>query len=201
MPMTVEALRHQHRLMMKMQESLKKDSRAWAISDLSGYRRTAGLCLVVVNAWALVRAFVQVPAWILDHNSVQLVGQFAYLIAFALVESVVVFAVLALLSKMVPSRFYRDNVAPQSAIVLTVMTSWAAFWQANMFSWQRFLPLLLIASLLVLLISIPLSWWLMRYRRVKMILNDIIDRLEILAALYLVIDIASLLVVLGRNLT
>lgn len=122
------------------------------------------------------------------------------MMAFALLESLVVTGVLVLVSVILPARWLRDGFALKGFIFLSVSTAAAIVFQkllpdnypAVWMLWASLLlPLLLIVFLILLTRSRP---------RLENIMMNIQDRLMVMLFIYVPIGLLSLVIVLVRNL-
>ena len=70
-------------------------------------------CAFLIHVWAIINMFYIVPAWVLRMNLAQLSGSMAYMLVFALVESLLVWGLLALLAVLLPKAWLRRNFLAQ----------------------------------------------------------------------------------------
>ncbi len=158
-------------------------------------------CVVPVYSWALIWFFQKLPAWLLFVNRWDLLGILAYLLAFALLESLILFAGLLLLSFPLPRRLYRDRFAAQGSGLVWVSGFWAAILhslrnEVRMWSAGQFL----LGLGLYLGMAVVVMLLIHRSRRVERAVRSLAERLTVFLYLYIPAGLFGLLIVLSRNL-
>ena len=173
------------------------------------------VCALPLHAWALVLAFRDL-SWLTDRtNAWDAVGVLCYGLLFALIESLLLFVVTALLGLLIPRRWEPERRTVLMSVLVLVLCIWAMLGQLFFLTNAR-LPERLIAllvrsghplrimypAILVLVggsFLVP-AWGVMRSAKVLRIAGGMIERLGLLAMLYLVFDAAALVIVVIRNL-
>jgi hypothetical protein len=142
------------------------------------------------------------------------VGVLSYGLLFAFVESVLLFLVAAVLGLIIPRRWEPDRrIAVLSALVL-ILTLWAMveqlFFLMNVQVHDAIIDLLVrsghplrimypaILGIVGASFLLPV-WAIWRTSRGARVMGALIDRLGLLAILYLVFDAAALVIVIIRN--
>jgi len=173
------------------------------------------MCALPLHAWTLIMAFRDL-SWLTDRtNAWDAVGVLCYGLLFALVESVLLFVVAAILGLIVPKRWEPDRrIAVLSGLVL-VLCVWAMlsqlFFLANVRLPEGVIvwlvrsghPLWGVYGTLLVVVSATFvlpAWMTLRSERGQRWMGALIDRLGLLAMLYLVFDAAALVIVVIRNL-
>jgi len=159
-------------------------------------------CLVPIVAWSVFRVLDNgLPTWSRQMRAWDVVGVIAYVQAFALVESTVVFIPLLFLSMVLPLRWFRDKFVALATGIVYLSAAWFVFAQLNddALRWWGFRPLLpwvgtYCASVLVL------SALIHRSSGVEALINSFVHRVILLASTYLLIALAAVVIVLVRNL-
>lgn len=125
---------------------------------------------------------------------------FAFMMAFAFLESLVITLLLAGLSAVLPSAWLKDGFAWKALVVLLVLAMAS-------FGFQKFLtssfpsPILLLSGCLLPLFLIGLLLYLTRsYSRLQQFLAGIQDRLSIMLYIYVPLGVLSLLYIMSRYL-
>ncbi len=122
------------------------------------------------------------------------------MMAFALLESLTVTAVIVLLSVILPSSWLKEGFAVKGFVFLIVATTAAILFQKElrdhypstlMLLANSVLPLLLIGLLILIVHSKP---------KIQSILLNIQDRIQIMLFIYVPLGLLSLMVVMYRNL-
>jgi hypothetical protein len=129
-------------------------------------------------------------------------GIFAYIQAFALLESSFILSSILILAAVLPARFLRSRFVAQGSAVVLAITFWTVLFQlifeAAMVAWppsQFFLWFgLALASIIVALVLVHRSW------RVARVVTGLAERLTVFLYLYLPLGIMGLLVVVARNI-
>jgi hypothetical protein len=158
------------------------------------------VCVFLIQIWSIYNVLRAVPSWALAMDTWTLVGTIAYTQAFALIESVVILALLVLLAFALPGKFYRDQFVAQSSVALVLAAGGAilahykgtelGIWNARGFmAWAGILLALIgLASLLVA-----------RFEKLRKGLEALADRMQVLATIYIAIGIISFVIVIIRN--
>jgi hypothetical protein len=173
------------------------------------------MCALPLHAWTLVLAFRDL-SWLTDRtNAWDAVGVLCYGLLFALVESVLLFIVTAVLGLIIPRRWEPDRrIAVLSALAL-ILTLWAMLEQLFFLASVRVPdavidllvrsghPLRIIYPAILAVVGatflLPV-WAIWRTSRGARVMGVLIDRLGLLAMFYLVFDAAALVIVIIRNI-
>lgn len=159
-----------------------------------------GVAVFLCHTWTTIGFLNEFSSFILYLTPGVIGGIFAYMMAFALLESIAATAFLVLLSAILPARWLRDEFSLKGFIALMVAAAASILFQKYLTESfpsilvllvSSIVPLMLIALLIAVARSIP---------RVRAILLNIQDRLLIMLFVYVPLGIFSLLVVLYRNL-
>jgi hypothetical protein len=157
-----------------------------------------------VHIWAIFTFLRKLPVLVLPLNLYHVLGAAAYTLASALVESLVVFGLLCLLSILLPAPVFRSRLVPVGTAVILLASICAAFihfhpvWriQAIRYSlWAGGWVLIGIAA------SIPSVYWIGHSSRWQTALQSTAERLALLSQVYLIFDGLAMLLILFRNLT
>ena len=173
------------------------------------------MCALPLHAWTMLLAFRDL-SWLTDRtNAWDAIGVMCYGLLFALVESVLLFLVTAVLGFLLPARWEPERrTAVLSALVL-VLSVWAIVSQlyflinvqlpgglvALLVKSQHPLWIIytVIPAIVILSFGLPV-WSLMRGSGGLRAMGTAIERLGLLATFYLVFDIAAIAIVVIRNL-
>lgn len=173
------------------------------------------LCAFPLHVWTLLLAFRDI-SWVAARTNFQdAIGVLSYGMVFAFLESLVFFVIIFFLGFLISPRWtsqYRVVTMGLSAIVLSI---WAIIGQLYFLQgWslpdgfigflvrsghpaRYFYPILSFLILITFLIPV---WVVLKSQKGYSIARDIADRLSLLGALYLVVDVLALGVVLIRNI-
>ena len=162
-----------------------------------------GVVVFVVFGWS-VRGFLhEVPSFIHYFKIGQILAIFAYMMGFALLESLLVTLGLGLLSLSLPASWFKNGFVYKS--FLTVMLGGVAMlWLENtVMSWNNKFPPV---ELLLTFVGVTVGVWvvvLLLFHFIKPLqraLLFIADRIGVMAYLYVPLGLLGLVVVLIRNL-
>jgi hypothetical protein len=181
--------------------------RSWGIPHLRPAARDeyTRLFLVVVfpiHIWALINLFEVIPAAILHLSVAQLLGLAAYILVFALLESLVIFGVLFLASLVLPRSFYALQLVPVGTIWITCVSISAAVihlheklkLDLNRAYWAGLWIFIGLAA------AGLATAWAVRSPRLRTWIGSLVERLSPLSMIYLGLDAIALAIVLARNL-
>jgi hypothetical protein len=173
------------------------------------------MCALPLHFWTLILAFRDI-SWLTDRtNAWDAVGVVAYGLVFAFVESLVVFAVMALLGYLVPGRWSPDRRVALLTVMVWILSIWAMLdqlyflvgtglpgWLIDIFlnSGHPARVFYAITWTVVGLSVIVPALLLMRSERAYKVVRGLIDRLSILMLFYLVLDVIGLVIVIIRNI-
>jgi len=157
---------------------------------------------IPVQVWAYIGLFREIPALLLRAGMGDIIGTAAYVLSFALFESIILTLVLVLLAAVLPASWFRARFVVQGSITILVTTGWAILAQYNLESfldWQfgnflLFLPLYLIS------IALPTYLIHANQKAIKSI-EAFISRLVPLSTVYTALGVISVIIVLWRNFT
>jgi hypothetical protein len=171
-------------------------------------------CVFPVHLWTLILGMNDFQ-WISERtNSWDAVGVMAYGLAFALFESLVVWAAAVLAGFLISTKW---DVARRVAVMGTlvfVLAGWAMYEQAH-FVWGLQLPQSIVAlaqstghpvriMLAFYLIPVGLSvlaptYFLLRGAQLLQFTRAAFERLAILSGFYLLLDLVSIAIIVSRN--
>jgi len=154
----------------------------------------------VVFSWS-IRGFLFIfPSRVMYLGAWDILSVFMYMMAFALVESLLILAVLVAVSAVLPKKWLRQGF-PYKGLLVTIVGAAAAVWyQGNLgntlppggtlLSWGAVLAILLL-SLIIISHS---------FSRLGQVLTALAERFTIFNYVYLPLGFLGVLVVLLRNI-
>ncbi len=149
--------------------------------------------LAFVNTWAFFSWLYEAPSLIRRLNLWDLLGSLAYTTTFALIESLGIFIPFTLLAVLIPTRWLRSVNFTLHALIITVAALYAGI-GFTLDSGQQTLTwvlgLISLGGLVFILRGKP---------RFQHRLVDLLDRLVVLATLYLIVDVVGFVIVVIRN--
>ena len=173
------------------------------------------VCALPINFWALIVWFRSFGSVAEELGQWDAIGVGAYILLFALVEILVVFIVLVLLSLLIPKKWRQEKtIAQVSALYLMVpiglildQTRDLITFPREGFIWQAVNSLnnILSSSQVILLVigsavAIGLVVAIHRFERVHSLVSAGIDKLVVLSGIYLVLNLAAIIIVIIRNI-
>ena len=162
-----------------------------------------GVVVFVVHSWS-VRGFLhEVPSFILYFKPGQILAVFAYMMAFALFESLLVTLGLSLLAFFLPVKWFKNGFIYKSFLTV-LLGAVAMLWLENtiMSLNNKFPP----RDLLLTVAGVTFGAWvllLLMFNFLKPLQKAVLfisDRIGVLAYLYVPLGIVGFVVVLIRNL-
>jgi hypothetical protein len=173
------------------------------------------MCALPLHVWTMMLAFRDL-SWLTDRtNAWDAIGVLCYGLLFALVESLLVFIVAALLGLILPKRWEPDRRIALLGLFVLVLSVWAMLEQLFFLASARvpdsiiaFLvrdahPMRLLYGVLVVIVAATFllpGWVVSRSAGGLRSTLALIDRLGLLAMFYLAFDAAALVIVVIRNL-
>jgi hypothetical protein len=152
------------------------------------------ICAFPIHAWAIVNIFWNIPSWILFQNAWGVASLSAYVLVFALFETLLAGAIVLLVGLLIPRKVLgRRLLAIAALIVLEAAVFSVAHnldWWGNYRDLSKEYAIALGVSLVLLYLFPPLS----------RVLTWLAERLAVLSVLYLIFDVPAVMIVLGRNL-
>lgn len=172
------------------------------------------MCSLPIHFWTLLLAFRDI-SWLTERSNLwDAIGVLSYGMVFAFFESLIIFMAATLLGFLISAKWdERRRVALLSVLVL-IVSLWAMYGQAH-FIWGISLPepvLNFMAQsghpyrylfgltfvMVALTVAVP-AFLVLRRDKVFAFAWDAIDRLSLLASVYLAIDVIGLIIVVIRN--
>lgn len=160
--------------------------------------------LFPINFWAWIGFLRELPSYLLRLPIWNIIGILAYLLTIALVESILLFSFILLLSLLFPPVRTHFPGLPTIWAYLTIL--WVLpFHYAD--SIVGFLPFTGQTWFIgIWMFALPLSYLtaailFQRNHRLDAVILGFLDRLSVLSAVYLVFNAAAVVIVFVRNLT
>lgn len=162
--------------------------------------------LVPVNFWALVIFLQELPAYILRMNAWDITGILAYVLTIALADSLILLFFITVIMLLLPVSFRKHHYTTAGTLIAYLTIFWLVLIQYQDTIGAR-LPIVqqhwfIWVWLAALLTGISAAAYLLtRSEKLEQLVRAFVDRLSLLSTLYLFLNLAGLLVVLGRNLS
>jgi hypothetical protein len=154
-----------------------------------------------VHLWTFYNVFHEVPAWIIRMSMWEVISVVAYVLVFALIDSLLLGAGLVAIAFLLPGSWFRDNFVAQGSVAALLISAFAVFFHLwgdalSIWSFKRLLFWGGIVTLTVALVSFGVS----RLPRVLGAIRGVVERVAIVSAIYTLFDISSVIIVFARNL-
>lgn len=161
--------------------------------------------IFVVFTWSLYRMFYQLPSWLGYLSLGNVLSLAAYVLMFALVESLVLLAILLIFGACLPGIWLRKDFAVQGSTLTGIAALGAYLLQRNVGALYKLPPeRLLLNSLLILaglILALGISAFIyMRLPVLQKWVGNLAERLTVFAYIYIPLGLISLAAVLLRNL-
>jgi hypothetical protein len=158
-------------------------------------------CSFPIFVYTIPHTLVYVSQWLLRLTIWETLSVISYLLATAIIESVLFFLLVLVLVMIVPRRFYDGFLIPLAAAFSTLSILFVVFLnltQERSILRGNFTGTLI--GLAVYLLLLGLTYVVLRRnQRITTILSGLIDRLMPLALLYALFAVIGLVVVVTRN--
>lgn len=159
-----------------------------------------GVAVFVCHSWSVLGFLNKLSSFILYFTVAEIANIFAFMMAFALLESLALTGLLVLLSIILPSGWLRDGFALKGFTIIVVATVTSILFQkllgddypsTLMLLVSSIVPLLLVAALIALVSARP---------RLQNVLLNVQDRILVMLFVYVPIGLISLIAVMYRAL-
>lgn len=158
------------------------------------------MVVFVTYSWSLLGFLNKLSSFLLHFTLGEIGNIFAFMMAFTLLESLAVTAVLALLAVILPSAWLRDGFALKGFVIVLIATATSILFQRTLEEDYPSPLLLLAVTLIPLMATVAVLAFLRSMPRVRNILRNIQDRILIMLFVYVPIGLISLAFVMVRNL-
>ena len=159
----------------------------------------------IVFTWALYRMFFQVPSLLFYMHVWDVLIISAYVLAFALFESMVILGLLLIFSLVFPAKYFKDNFVAQGSTVVLMISMGAVALQRKMKimyrldGWELILyPFVILAA--IVFVVFASSYIYDHFKILPRIINTVAERMIVFVLLYVPLSILGLLLVFVRNI-
>jgi hypothetical protein len=161
------------------------------------------VCVLPIHVWAILVFLRRMPTMLTQLNAFEIVGVAAYVLAFALLESLLLFGILYAVERFLFRRFLKLTPLPVGTVCVFLASATAAMihlyrdWDIQAISfnlwsvWWAAVGLMAIGLLLA---------WLKRNQNAEQVILQGVERLSILSMVYLFFDLVGVVVILVRNI-
>jgi hypothetical protein len=158
------------------------------------------MCILVVEAWALFNLLREIPALRYRETPWDMIGIVSIVQLVALVESLLVAAVLVFAAALLPARWFRHHFVAQATLSLVVTAVWAIVIHYNpqpMTTWSQ-TQLGLWGGLYLLSLlgaNASLRW----FTKLETVITGLVKNGTLLAQVYLSLSLLALAIAFVRN--
>ena len=150
--------------------------------------------------WAILNILVVLPSWALRLGLFELLGVAAYPLVFALLESILVWILLILLSLVLPRKLLRVDFVSQTAtfILILAFASGLMHFSVELIFTYKFYTLAFI--LIIFIVALLLSYLTGRSLKYRTVIRNLLSRVAVLSGIYIFLDLIGFSIILIRNL-
>jgi len=162
------------------------------------------VCMLPVHIWAIIIFLRRMDSFTIFMNLTQIISIAAYVLVYALMESLFLFGILFIGSLILPRRVSAARKLALGTIIALVASAAAvlihfhAIWKVNWIDQKEWTWLWVGVGLLVIAL---ISFAVLKSERLESWLNALVERISLLSLVYLSADILGLMIVLYRQLT
>ena len=149
--------------------------------------------------------FYQVPSWLSYLSVPNVLVLSAYALAFDLIETLIMFGFIILLSALLPGKIFREKFVTQGSFIAFVLSFCAIMLQRNIgviydldLRQVIYYPFLSLVALIILIVLF--SFVFDHFKWLPRLINSLADRMIAFAIIYVPISLACLFIVIARNL-
>ncbi len=158
-------------------------------------------CAVPVFVWAILAYLDAVPGFILRLSIWDIIGSISYVLAFALIESVLFLLPFVIIAFILPGRLFRDHFGALGSVLALITAAWAMHLNYDRLYFNTLTDDQIHTGLVLYLLSIAVAILLiLRIKPLERLVRAIMDRATILAYVYVGFALAGILIVLIRNI-
>ena len=158
------------------------------------------IAVFVCFTWTFVGFFNKLSSFILYFTPAEIANILAFMMAFALLESLAATGLLVLLSAILPSSWLKEGFAFKGFVILLVATLTAILFQKALRDYFPSPQMLLTYTVLPLLVIVLLIRLVKSQPKIQNILLSVQDRILIMLFIYIPIGVIGLMVVMARDL-
>jgi hypothetical protein len=156
-------------------------------------------------SWSIYRMFWQVPSLLYYLSVWDVLILAAYVVSFALFESLVVLGFVLFLAFILPGRYLKDKFTIQGSLLVFLLGLGAVVLQRKigliykLEIWQILAyPVLALIALIIL--TVTAAYIFNRFTRLARLATSLADRMTVFAYIYVPVGLLGLAVVIWRNL-
>lgn len=158
----------------------------------------------VVYSWALYRMFYQLPSWAYYLQIYEILILASYVLATALIESLVMIGFVCLISLILPINIYRKQFVSQGFLLAFAWGLGAFLIQrrvADLLDLELWQVILFSSGILGMSLIFPVltGWVFNRSPKIARVFSSLADRMVVFSMIYVPLSVLGLVVVFIRN--
>ena len=192
---------------MTSNKSLPVNSRALIIirnkwSDKAAYFQLFLVCSFPVHVWAYINLLNDMPSIQLEMGTWRILGVASYVLVFAFFESLFVFALIFLVSILLPEKIFGIKFVYVGSLFIFAATIPFLFihlysqWEIKSLSFEYWSALWTLIGLAFFVFAL---YWLNRSLKFQAILQSVIESLAVLSLFYISLDVLGFFLIILRN--
>jgi hypothetical protein len=163
------------------------------------------IILFPVTFWSVLNFTRELPSYLMRMKIWEIIGIFAYTQVFALLESTLFLLILIFIAELLPYQLFLKHFTSQGALISLLATLWIIplhYKSQILDAFPRFENTWIWAIWLGLFIALVfgISLLFRRYSKLEQSFHKFIDKLSVVSMMYLTVDVASLGIIIIRNL-
>jgi hypothetical protein len=157
--------------------------------------------ILPIHIWLIFNVMREIPAWILRLSLWDMIGVIAYSLAFALVETAIIFLGVVLLGVILPKSWFRHKFVALSSTIVFLASFWVIFLHYNIeiIDERLLVPAVIWGGTLVLALILAITA-VLRSTKIEAAIDAFVKRLAALSFIYLFLDLVGIILVIIRNL-
>ncbi len=172
------------------------------------YLQLALAVALPIHIWAYLQFFSQASSLVLRLTFLEILHVLAYVLVSSLLDVLVLAGALTLLAAMLPARVMRNHFLAASSLIGLWTCIWAALFQfadrvAILFTKNAAFAYPIVLAVFILIyfvVALPGMNLARSSSLIQKLVSAYIDRVTILSGLFLLLDLLSLLILIGLNL-
>ena len=163
------------------------------------------LLLFITFSWSLYRMFYFVPSWLGDFKLSETLVICAYVIVFALLESIVLVGIFLFFAAVLPAKFFRNEFAAQGSLLAVILGVCAFLLQRKMkiiysLDLQQIIAYPLVVLALLILLIFLTAFILAKLPSITRIITSLADRFTIFFYIYIPLGLVSMAYIIFHRL-
>ena len=153
-------------------------------------------CAFPIHVWTIVNMFRDVPSWTLYMRQWELISTVAYMLTFALLETLIILTPILILGFLLPKKWVSTVFVPWVGVMLVEGALAAIAFQFAIMQHSPKRNLIILTAIVLGISTVAV----LRFPKIGEVLRSIAGRLTVLTFLYFFFDLVGLVIVIVRNL-